>query len=114
MAINKNHLFEDLEGIKCAVVESGLGEARKDFLKDLLEHNGFSVVTVSELSKVPAAEGETPPAPTYKLGVTDVTFNAVNALFGRSLRTREGRVVTVAFWNQKEDVCHDEIPYYES
>lgn len=114
MAINKNHLFEDLEGVKCAVVESGLGEARKDFLKDLLEYNGYSVVVIAEPSKAPAGEGESTPPPTYKLGVIDVTFNVVNALYGRALRTRDGRVVTVAFWYQKEDVSHDEVPYYEA
>lgn len=114
MAINKNHLFEDLEGVKCAVVESGMDEARKDFLKELLENNSYSVVVVAEPSKKPAEEGEASPLPTYKIGVTDVTFNAVNALYGRALRTRDGRVVTVAFWNQKDAVSNDEIPYYEA
>lgn len=114
MAINKNHLFEDIEGVKCAVVESGVSEARRDFLKNLLELNGYTVVISTETSKTPAAEGETPLPSTYKMGVTDVTFNAVNALYGRALRTRDGHVVTVPFWNQKEDVCHDEMPYYEA
>lgn len=114
MAINKNHLFEDLDGVKCAVVESGVGEVRKDFLKDLLEYNGFSVVVLTEPSKPPVGEGQDPPPSTYKIGVTDVTFNAVNALYGRALRARNGKVVTVAFWNQKEDVSHDEVPYFEA
>jgi hypothetical protein len=35
MAINKNHEFEDLDGIKCAVVERNLSPARLQFLKRL-------------------------------------------------------------------------------
>ena len=47
MAINKNHEFEDLNGIKCAVVERNLSKSRLDFLKDLLELNGFTTVVVN-------------------------------------------------------------------
>jgi hypothetical protein len=47
------------------------------------------------------------------VGVTDVTFNAINAIYGRSLRSPEGRVVTMAYWQQKEDVSNDDVPYYE-
>jgi hypothetical protein len=66
----------------------------------------------------PAAEGEAtpppPPAPTtFTVGVTDYTFNAINAIFGRMLKTPDGHIVTQAFWQQKESVSHDEIPYYE-
>lgn len=120
MAINKNHLFEDIDGVKCAVVEAGVSQARVDFLKPLLEGNGFTVIVAPEPSKTPppATEGtETttynPPPTTYKLGVTDVSFNPTNAIFGRLLRTREGRVVTMAYWLQKEAVSNDEVPYFE-
>ena len=41
MAINKNHEFEDLDGVKCAVVEKNAGKDRVAFLKDLLEYNHF-------------------------------------------------------------------------
>jgi hypothetical protein len=42
-------------------------------------------------------------------------FNPINAIFGRLLRTPDGhRVVTLAYWQQKEKVSHDEVPYYES
>ena len=121
MAINKNHPFEEIDGIKCAVVETGVSEARKNFLKDLLEFNRYQVVVAAEAAKAPAAapaEGEAPavvaePTPsTYKLGVTDVTFNTVNAIFGRLLRTRDGRVVTMAYWQQQESVSRDDVPYF--
>jgi hypothetical protein len=136
MAINKNHPFEDIDGIKCAVVETGVAEARKNFLKDLLEFNRYQVVVSAETPKsdsnrtdsnrtdsnrTPAAapvEGEAvaevvdaAPA-TYKIGVTDVTFNSVNAIYGRLLRTRNGHVVTMAYWQQQETVSRDDVPYF--
>ena len=55
-----------------------------------------------------------PPAPeTYSVGVTDYTFNSINAIFGRLLKTPNGHVVTLAYWQQRETVSQDEIPYYE-
>ena len=125
MAINKNHEFEDLNGVKCAIVEKNAPKERVEFLKELLEFNRFTVIVVpSPPPKVAPppkpAEGEasscriTPPAPeTFTVGVTDVTFNPTNAIFGRLLRTKHGQVVTLAYWEQKESVSHDEVPYYE-
>ena len=126
MAINKNHLFEDLDGIKCAVVETLASQERVDFLKILLEYNGYTVVVVPSPAPkaapkpaAPPAEGEVavPPAPeppaTFTIGVTNVMFNVTNALYGRFLKTPEGHVVTPAYWQQKETVSRDEIPYYE-
>ena len=132
MAINKNHEFEDLDGIKCAVVERNLTSARLQFLKDLLEYNRYTTVVVASpppkaaapKPATPVAEGaapeagpvvaEAPPAPElFTLGVTDATFNATNAVFGRLLKTRDGHVVTLAYWQQKEAVSHDEVPYYQ-
>ncbi|MDE3213472.1 MAG: hypothetical protein KGM98_09585 [Bacteroidota bacterium] len=124
MAINKNHLFEEIEGIKCGIVEKEVAPDRVAFLKDLLEANGFTVVTAPTPPPKPApapkaAEGAPapppppPPAETYTVGVTDYTFNPINAIFGRQLKTRDGHVVTLAYWEQRETVSHDEIPYYE-
>jgi hypothetical protein len=136
MAINKNHLFDDLNGVKCAIVESNISESRAAFLKSLLEFNKFTVVIVPEapakaptpppapvttepgaetapVATAPAAAPE-PQAPTaFKIGVTDVSFNVTNAIFGRLLHTKDKRVVTMAYWLQKEEVSHDEIPYYD-
>ena len=125
MAINKNHEFEELDGVKCAIAEKSASKERVAFLKKLLEYNGFTVVVVpSPLPKVSPppkpAEGETapvietPPSPeTFTVGVTHVSFNPTNAIFGRMLRTKTGHVVTPAYWEQKENVSLDEIPYYE-
>ena len=125
MAINKNHEFEDLNGVKCAVVEKNASQPRVDFLKSLLEFNHYTVIVVpSPPPKVaPAkslAEGETPPPPpppapeTFTIGVTDVMFNVTNAIFGRQLHTQNKHIVTLAYWEQQEKESHDEVPYYEN
>jgi len=127
MAINKNHEFEELNGVKCAIVEKNASKERVEFLKELLETNRFTVVVVPSPppKAAPAAkpvEGEIlqpaePPSPappeTFTLGVTNVAFNPTNAIFGRLLRTKDGHVVTLAYWEQKESVSNDDIPYYE-
>lgn len=116
MAINQNHTFDDLDGIKCAIVEKNASKERVDFLKDLLSINGFTVVVVptppAKGAPVPA-EGEVLPPPTsWTVGVADATFNPTNAIYGRLLRTRTGKVVTMAYWQQKDTESHDQIPYF--
>lgn len=122
MAINQNHLFEELNGVKCGIVEKNVESARVAFLQSLLEFNGYEVqVAPSPAPKTaaaaPAAGGDTTPAEPaapsrFTVGVTDITFNPINAIFGRMLHTPDGHVVTLAYWQQKESVSHDEIPYY--
>ena len=153
MAINKNHEFDDLDGVKCAIVEKNVLPERVAFLKSLLEYNRFTVVVVpspppkvvtpaptttqtaisTESAAPPASPvttetapaittpmqsevtAPTPPPPeTFTVGVTDVTFNVTNAIFGRLLHTRDGHVVTLAYWQQKEVVARDEIPYFDN
>jgi predicted RNA methylase len=135
MAINKNHEFEELDGVKCGIVEKNVKPERVDFLKKILEFNKFTVVVVpspppkaapvakpvearpddpvgrGEEIAVPQPEVKAPE--TFTVGVTDYTFNTINAIFGRSLKTSDGHIVTLAYWQQKENVSHDEIPYYE-
>lgn len=114
MAINKNHEFEDIEGTKCAVVEKNVASERVSFLQDLLELNGYTVMVVpSPPPKTVDPAAAPPDDPTFTVGVTDVMFNATNAIFGRLLKTREGRVVTRAYWLQQASVSDDTIPYYE-
>lgn len=126
MALNKNHEFEELDGVKCGIVEKNVKPERLSFLKELLEFNGYTVIAVPTPAPKAApapkpAEGETavappppPPAPeTFTVGVTDYTFNSINAIFGRLLKTKDGHIVTLAYWQQKEAVSDDEVPYYE-
>ncbi len=133
MGINQNHLFEDLDGIKCAIVEKNASQDRIDFLKPLLEFNRFKVMVVpsppskTAVPPVPASNDapvpaeaalvvkeEAPKIPsTFTIGVTDVGFNPTNAIFGRLLKTMDGQVVTLAYWQQKDKVSDPETPYYE-
>ena len=131
MAINKNHEFEDLDNIKCSIVEKNASPERVAFLKTLLTFNKYEVVVVpSPATKAatapaaaPVADGETAPTPipttepvaltTFTVGVTDLRFNPTNAVFGRSLHTPDGHVVTLAYWNQEEAVSDDTVPYFE-
>jgi hypothetical protein len=125
MAINKNHEFEELNGVKCAIVEKNASQQRVDFLKPLLEFNKYTVVIVASpppKAAAPAAattanpetpvEAAPPPPAAYTIGVTDVTFNAINAIFGRLLKTPNGHVVTLAYWQQKESISRDDVPYF--
>ncbi len=123
MAINKNHEFEELNGVKCGIVEKNVTSQRVSFLKPLLEGNGFTVVVVPSpppkaALPVTAKDDEPilPAAPllpeTYTVGVTDYTFNSINAIFGRLLRTSDGHVVTLAYWQQKETTTSNEQPYF--
>ena len=126
MAINKNHEFEELDGVKCGIVEKNVQQERADFLKDLLTFNGYNVVVVSspppKSAPVVAPKEGDEPAPfveavavstTFNVGVTDYTFNSINAIFGRLLKTKNGNVVTQAFWYQKEEDNINEVPYYQ-
>jgi hypothetical protein len=135
MAINKNHEFEDLGTSKCAIVEKNASPERVQFLKNLLEFNKYEVVVVDSPAPkaAPAApvaapvEGEAPapapapaapmepPAPTtFTIGVTDLCFNATNAIFGRQLKTADGHIVSLAYWQEKESVSNDELPYFDN
>ncbi|MBL0235006.1 MAG: hypothetical protein IPQ08_15325 [Chitinophagaceae bacterium] len=127
MAINKNHEFEELNGVKCGIVEKNVKPERAAFLKKILEFNGFTVVLAPTPppkaapapkpaeGEEPVAAPEPPPAPeTFTLGVTDYTFNTINAIFGRLLKSPDGHYITLAYWKQEVKVNDDEIPYYES
>ncbi|MEI8111222.1 MAG: hypothetical protein WCH59_09555 [Chitinophagia bacterium] len=117
MAINKNHEFDELNGKKCAIVEKNVSEERGDFLKKLLEFNGFEVQLVpTPATKAQNTENETADGqtnPTYTIGVTHVGFNAINAVFGRLLKREDGQIVTLAYWQQKNVNTDESIPYYQ-
>lgn len=133
MAINKNHEFEELNGVKCAIVEKNASPERVAFLKQLLEFNKYTIIVVASPPSKPAPAAVSKPATiegnnqpqqetslpqplppeTFTIGVTDVTFNPTNAIFGRLLHTKDGHVVTLAYWHQEESVSQDEIPYFE-
>ena len=88
------HTEKEINEIRCRVVETGIEKPRVDFLTKLLETNGYEVV-IAEL----AQKEENDPV-TFIMGVTDITFNAVLAVYEHKLLTSDGRFVTPAYWNQ--------------
>lgn len=97
------HIVEEINGVRCSLVETGVNRKRLDFLKNLLELNGYRV-QVEEIP--PKTEGQ---EPSFKLGVEDLLFNPVMAVYGRRLKDAEGRVVSPAYWFQKTETPQ---PYY--
>ncbi len=83
------------ELIRGTVVEKGASKERVSFLKDLLEFNGLEVLTKEDKKKT-----EEDPT-TFTVGVTDIVFNPVIAVYQRLLKTKEGHRVTADYWNQK-------------
>lgn len=88
-------MVEEINGVRCSVVETGVNRTRMEFLRKLLEINGYKL-QIEEIP--PRAEGQ---ESTYKLGVEDILFNPVIAVYGRRLKDSEGRVVTPDYWLQK-------------
>lgn len=100
---NAKHIIGEIGGIRCTIVESGITLERAAFLIDLLTFNNYEV---KEMVIPPQNEGEDP---AYTIGVTDLVFNPVFAIYERQLRTREGMHVTPGYWNQE---CLECDPMY--
>lgn len=94
--LNKGkHIVIEIDKVTCSVVETGLEKDRLDFLKSLLEHNGYDVKVLTEEPKEDSTQT------TYTLGVTDILFNPVIDVYKRRLRSQTGHKVTPAYWLQK-------------
>jgi hypothetical protein len=92
MPLNQAKFAVDIiDGTRCRVIESTPDENRVRFLKDLLSHNNYTVKVDKD------AEGN------YRIGVTDVTFNPVIAVYERSLKSLTDHRVTPAYWLQISD-----------
>lgn len=115
MALNSTHTFEELDGVKCSIVEKLVSPERVEFLKKLLELNGYTVVVTGtpppkakpapapKEGEAPAPPPEPPPAPTtFTVGVTDLSFSPMNAVFNRELKDEAGTIVSAAYWRQEE------------
>jgi hypothetical protein len=93
MTLKAKHIVEEINGTRCTVVEKGATADRVDFLKKLLEFNKFEVIVASDV----AVEGS--PA-LFTIGVTNLVFNPVIAVYELSLKTTDGKKVSPAYWNQ--------------
>jgi len=89
------HTVSEIDGVRCSIVETGCSAERITFLKDLLTLNHFEVKTLEEKK-----ENEGNPT-LYTLGVTDIIFNPIIAVYERSLRNQEGFHVCPGYWNQQ-------------
>lgn len=94
MALSGKHDFGSIEDTRVTFVEKKIDKNRLDFLKKLLEHNGFEVVIQEEKRKTE----EEPQL--YTIAVTDMVFNPTIWVFQRKLKTFDGKKVTQDYWNQ--------------
>jgi hypothetical protein len=105
MPLNKGkHIVGELDGVRCTIVETGISKERADFLKDLLEFNNYEVKVREDVSDPPAEQK------TFTIGVTDIVFNPVIAVYQKSLITKDNKKVTPAYWNQTG--IEQGIPYW--
>ncbi len=95
MALEGKHSFGSIGETRVTFVEKGVYEDRKEFLKKLLEHNGYEVLIDDEKKKTE----EDPQL--YTVAVTDMIFNPTVSIFERKLKTLENRKVTQDYWFQR-------------
>jgi hypothetical protein len=100
MAINNaKHIVSEINGVRCTIIESGISLERVAFLRDLLEFNNMEVKEIELPSETPGEESK------YTIGVTDLIFNPVFAIYERLMKNREGVAVTPGYWNQECTEC---------
>jgi len=104
MTLKAKHIVEEINGTRCTLIEKGATAIRIDFLKKLLEFNKLVVLVAEE-----AHEEGTPAL--FTIGVTDLVFNPVIAVYELSLKTPDGQKVSPAYWEQYTTKCVDE--YWE-
>jgi hypothetical protein len=105
MALAKGkHNIAEIEGVRCTVIETGATPERAEFLKELLGFNGFVV----KMEKEKAKDGT--PLETIVIGITDILFNPMIAVYEKKLFRKDGLTVTPAYWNQWPD--QDTLPYW--
>ncbi len=102
--IKGKHVVKEIDGELCTVVESGISSERITFLQSLLEFNKFDV-------KVEEDKAEDGAAKVYTIGVTDLVFNPMIAVYEKSLKRPGGGDVSPAYWNQQPETPG--LPYYD-
>jgi hypothetical protein len=96
MAINNaKHIIGEIDGVRCTIVERGLSLDRAAFLRELLEFNNLEVKEMAEPSASAGEESK------YTVGVTNLVFNPVFAIYERKLKNRDGIFVTPGYWKQE-------------
>lgn len=100
---NAKHIIGEIDGVRCTIVEAGTTLDRAAFLRQLLEFNNLEVKEMQVPSEVQGEETK------YTIGVTDLLFNPVFAVYECLLKTPEGNYVTPGYWKQE---CTDCDPRY--
>lgn len=104
MALNNaKHIIGEIDGVRCTIIETGASLERIAFLSDLLGFNNLETKEIKEPSENPGEEQK------YTLGVTDLLFNPVFAVYERQLKNREGTFVSPGYWKEE---CTDCDPRY--
>ncbi len=102
MALGGTHKFGSINDTRVTFVEKGVDIDRRDFLKKLLEHNGFEVIIQEEVKKEEEAQ-------LYTVAVTDMVFNPTIWVYQRKLKTFDGHKVNPDYWEQRTE---DTKPQY--
>ncbi len=100
MALAGKHMFGSIEDTRVTFIEKKIEKDRSDFLKKLLEHNGFEVIIQEEKRKTE----EDPQL--YTVAVTDMVFNPTIWIYERKLKTFDNHKVTADYWNQLTEDTH--------
>jgi hypothetical protein len=83
MQIKGKHIVEEINGIRCSVIEKNASTQSVEFIKKMLEPNGYRVLVVE--NPINPKAGVDAPL-TYKVGVTDIGFNLPVMLHIRKLK----------------------------
>jgi hypothetical protein len=89
MAINPHHTIEELNGTRCSVIEKKIAQDRAVYITRILESSNQTVISITDENGL------------VTVGVTDILFNPVHALYSKSLKMVDGTLVTPAIWNCK-------------
>jgi len=90
MAISPYHIVEELDGQRCSIIEKGVSSERAEYIKAILTSSKQTVVDVKDS------------AGKHTVGVTDITFNCLHALYGRRLKLTNGHLVTPSIWTSEK------------
>lgn len=98
------HITGEIDGTRCTIVEANTKRERMEFLRELLTYNGLDVKVREEAPAGDVSE------PLFTVGVTDLLFNPVYAVYERTLLKPDGTVVTPAWYRQLGGFT--DVPYY--
>ncbi len=100
---NRDFPVEAINGIRCRITDKEVGAERMEFLKKLLEFNKYEVIVEETIDENTGTS--------YKIGVTNIKFHPVIAIYARKLKTPEVKIVSPNYWNQLPE--KENLQYWE-